>query len=81
MNDPKTFETGMSGGTGLKGVLADPLSLATKPPVIFKFASAVSKHKPKCTKNNLSPRILTKQIFFTLDPLFSNIFMRFVSLV
>ena len=40
MNDPKSYE---SGNTGLKGVLSDPLALATKPPVIFKFASAVSR--------------------------------------
>jgi len=42
MNEPKAFEASMAGSTGLRGVLADPLSLATKPPVIFKFASAVS---------------------------------------
>lgn len=40
MNEPKAFEA--PGSSGIKNVLADPLSLATKPPIIFKFASAVS---------------------------------------
>lgn len=39
MNEPKTFT---AGNNGMKSVFADPLALATKPPVIFKFASAVS---------------------------------------
>lgn len=42
MNEPKAFEAGMAGSTGVKGILADPLALATKPAVIFKFASSVS---------------------------------------
>lgn len=42
MNEPKAFEANMAGSSGIKSILSDPLSLATKPPVIFKFASAVS---------------------------------------
>lgn len=57
MNEPKAFETSMSGGTGLKGILADPLSLATKPPVIFKFASAVSNQNEI---NNILINLLVK---------------------
>lgn len=45
MNEPKTFESSglAAGGGGMRGIFADPLSLATKPAVIFKFASAVSR--------------------------------------
>jgi len=42
MNDAKAFDASAATGTGLKGLLADPLALATKPAVIFKFASSVS---------------------------------------
>lgn len=42
MNEPKAYDAAPASGTGIKSVLSDPLALATKPAVIFKFASAVS---------------------------------------
>lgn len=40
--EPKAYDASAASGSGVKSVLADPLALATKPAVIFKFASAVS---------------------------------------
>lgn len=42
MSDPKSFEANMAGSKGMRSILSDPLALATKPAVIFKFAAAVS---------------------------------------
>lgn len=42
MNDPKAFDTSAASGAGFQSLLSDPLALATKPAVIFKFASSVS---------------------------------------
>lgn len=50
MNEPKAFEAGLAGTGGTKTLLSDPLSWATKPPVIFKFASAVSIQPIKCNQ-------------------------------
>lgn len=42
MSEPKAFEASMAGNKGMRSILSDPLALATKPAVIFKFAAAVS---------------------------------------
>lgn len=41
MDDLKSYDPNLSQGGGIKGVLENPLAIATKPPVIFKFASAL----------------------------------------
>lgn len=45
MNDPKAFDSS-GANAGFQGVFSDPLALATKPAVIFKFASSVSCAAP-----------------------------------
>lgn len=45
MYGSKNFDSNVSGGKGMKNIHSDPLSLATKPAVMFKFAAAVSKLK------------------------------------
>lgn len=42
MSGTKAFDSTAASGAGYKGAFADPLALATKPAVIFKFASSVS---------------------------------------
>lgn len=42
MSEAKAYDAAAASGSGYKGALADPLALATKPAVIFKFASSVS---------------------------------------
>lgn len=83
MNDAKAFETNMAGGGGLRGVFADPLSLATKPPVIFKFASAVSIAE---TLSELHCRALRQSIpnfklSVSIATLIGHLFLRFIRLV
>lgn len=41
MSTPKAFEANMAAGS-MRNLLSNPLTIATKPPVIFKFASTVS---------------------------------------
>lgn len=42
MDGSKAYEAEMASGTGFRSILSDPLALATKPAVIFKFVSSVS---------------------------------------
>ena len=42
MSETKAYDSGAASGAGYKSLLADPLALATKPAIIFKFASSVS---------------------------------------
>lgn len=42
MNEPKAFAADGASAGGFQSLLSDPLALATKPAVIFKFASSVS---------------------------------------
>lgn len=41
--EQKSFDPQMASGSGLKNALSSPWNIASKPPVIFKFASSVSK--------------------------------------
>lgn len=54
MNEPKAFEA--PGSSGMKNALSDPLALATKPPIIFKFASAVSIYHCQMMKSEKSTK-------------------------